>query len=185
MFLAFFQCNGYLFVFTRCATNHFGPPPLHLDLFISKQNRNSFLHSFISIMSLSGVRVSDGAVAAFNELKTKKTGRYVMFQITNDTEITVASVGERSSTYEDFVAKLANDQPAYVIFDFEWETADGPRDKILFISWIPDGCKVKSKMLYASSKAALGTALGGGFVEVAGSDVSDIDRESVMHKLKK
>eukprot|EP00744_Colponema_vietnamica_P004000 GILI01006043.1.p1 GENE.GILI01006043.1~~GILI01006043.1.p1 ORF type:complete len:151 (+),score=57.04 GILI01006043.1:43-453(+) len=136
-------------------------------------------------MSLSGVRVSDGAVTAFNDLKTKKVGRYVTFVITNDTEITVATIGERKETYEEFVAKLDKSAPLYAIFDFEWETADGPRDKILFITWIPDGSKVKAKMLYASSKAALGSALGGGFVEVAGSDVSDIDRDTLMHKLKK
>lgn len=136
-------------------------------------------------MSLSGVRVSDSAVAAFNELKTKKVGRYVVFTIANDTEIVASRVGDRASSYEDFVATLDSATPAYVIFDFEWETADGPRDKILFISWIPDGCKVKSKMLYASSKAALGSALGGGFVEIAGSDVSDVDRDAVMLKLKK
>lgn len=136
-------------------------------------------------MSLSGVRVSDTAVTAFNNLKTKKTGRYVTFGIANDTEITVQNVGERSESYEDFVSKLDNATPLYAIFDFEWETPDGPRDKILFITWIPENCKVKAKMLYASSKAALGSALGGGFVEIAGSDASDIDRSSVMLKLKK
>ena len=58
--------------------------------------------------------------------------------------------------------KLPADEPRYLVMDWDVENDDGCQmSKIFFVSWVPDTCKAKTKMLYASSKQALRNALEG------------------------
>ena len=53
-------------------------------------------------------------------------------------------------------------QPRYVLYDMNYSTDDGrPQAKIVLIFWSPDDGPIMSKMLYASSKSAITTALNG------------------------
>eukprot|EP00831_Metopus_contortus_P021336 TRINITY_DN19522_c0_g1_i2.p2 TRINITY_DN19522_c0_g1~~TRINITY_DN19522_c0_g1_i2.p2 ORF type:complete len:100 (-),score=24.49 TRINITY_DN19522_c0_g1_i2:87-386(-) len=59
------------------------------------------------------------------------------------------------------------------------------RSKIMFVVWAPDTAKVKSKMLYASSKDNLRKKFVGIGVEVQATDLSEIDYKEVEDKVKR
>ena len=134
---------------------------------------------------MSGIPASDECIAAFENLKTKKTHRYLIFTIKDNKEIVVADVGAREETYENFLAKIEKETPCYSIFDFEYDSDDGgKRGKLVFLCWIPDVAKVKAKMIYASTKDNLKRKIEGGLVEVQATDASELCYEAVLAKVK-
>lgn len=66
--------------------------------------------------------------------------------------------------------------PRYAVYDFTFELSpgEGSRNKILFIAWSPDEGPRKPKMLYASSKIALKSALSGIATEIQAHDTGDL-----------
>ena len=135
-------------------------------------------------MAMSGVTVNDEVVTAFTAMKTKKAHRFLLCSI--DGEVKLTHSADPSATFEDFRAMLKDDEPVYAAFDYEWDHEDGgKRSKILFISWIPDTAKVKPKMLYASTKDAVKTALGGGVVEVQATGPDEVTTDYIMSRIGK
>ena len=71
--------------------------------------------------------------------------------------------------------KLPADEPRYLVMDWDVENDDGCQmSKIFFVSWVPDTCKAKTKMLYASSKQALSNALEGVHLDHQATDYDEI-----------
>ena len=58
-------------------------------------------------------------------------------------------------------------------------TTDDGREfsKLFFISWVPDSCKAKEKMLYASSKQSLRNALSGVHLDHQAADMDDVMKD--------
>jgi cofilin len=135
-------------------------------------------------MAMGGIPVDDVCVSTFNELKTKKAHRFILFTIQDNKLVTVKTVGERSKTYDDFLATLSNDEPCYAVFDYEYTHEDAQRARIVLINWIPDTAKVRSKMIYASTKESLKTKIEGGLVEIQATDASEVCAEAVLAKIK-
>jgi cofilin len=131
----------------------------------------------------SGIAVDDSCVTAFNDMKLKKASRYLIFQIEGETAIKVSSTGARDKTYDDFVAELGKEQPAYAVFDFDYDFEGAPRNKLLFISWIPDTAKIKAKTVYASTKDSLVQKIGSGTFGIQASDYSQVAKEAVLKKV--
>ena len=68
--------------------------------------------------------------------------------------------------------------PASVPARVSATTADDRHiDKIFFVSWVPDTCKAKTKMLYASSKQALRNALDGVQLDHQATDYDEVTPE--------
>ncbi|KAG6833446.1 cofilin [Tephrocybe sp. NHM501043] len=127
----------------------------------------------------SGVGVNELCIAEFQQLKLKKKYKYIIFTLSKDSTEIVVEKTSTSEDYDDFVADLPETECRWAIYDFEFEKEGaGRRNKITFISWAPDTAKVKQKMLFASSKDALRTALTGVAVEVQGTEFSEIAYES-------
>ncbi|KAJ2993506.1 cofilin [Globomyces sp. JEL0801] len=127
----------------------------------------------------SGVQVQDIAVEVFQELKLKKSYRYIIFSLSDDfTTIGVLHKSEKG-TYDEFLSQLPKDGCRYAVYDFEFPTPDGIRNKLLFYAWSPDTAKIKQKMLYASSKDGLRKKLDGVYTEVQGTDLSEVSYETV------
>jgi len=137
----------------------------------------------------SGVAVNDACLDIFQELKLRKKYKYILYKLSDDRkEIVLESAVESSSgaTYDDFVASLPAEDCRYAIYDFEYEKpGEGIRNKICFITWSPDTAKIKSKMVYASSKDAIRKKLVGFAVEVQGTDFSEVDYEIVLEKVQR
>eukprot|EP00759_Apiculatamorpha_spiralis_P000648 PhF_6_TR10249/c2_g1_i1/m.15892/K05765/CFL; cofilin len=132
---------------------------------------------------ISGIAVADECMVAFDEIKKKKAYRYVLFSIKDDKAVAVESKGDRSVTYAQFVEGLPKDKPAYIVFDFEYPKDGVTVSKLVFISWIPDIAKVKSKMMYASTKDSIKSKIEGGLVEIQATDLSEISPEFVLSKV--
>ncbi len=49
----------------------------------------------------------------------------------------------------------------------------------------PDGAKIKSKMIYASSKEALRKSLNGIAVEIQGTDFDEVSHDTVLEKINR
>jgi len=133
---------------------------------------------------MSAVPVEDRCIEVYNEMKLKKTKRYVIYKIDNE-KIVIEAEGEPTETYADFVAKLPSDEPRYAVVDFTFQTDDGrPQNKLLFVLWCPDDSNVKKKMVYASSKDNIKRKLVGVAKELQANDPSEVDEEEVKKLMK-
>merc|ERR1712224_154013 len=134
----------------------------------------------------SGVGVSDECVQKFQELKLGHKLRYVLYRLSDDlSEIVIDKEGQPSAEYTEFTAALPKDDCRYAVYDFEYDQPDGggKRSKILFVLWSPDTAKIKSKMLYTSSKDGLRKKLVGIGTEIQATDSSEIDFDTVLDKV--
>ena len=66
------------------------------------------------------------------------------------------------------------------VFDFQATTADGQiLNKLIFFNWAPDTARVKSKMMYASTKDFFKGHLDGISAEFEASDLDEITESAV------
>eukprot|EP00163_Fabomonas_tropica_P012295 TRINITY_DN23554_c0_g1_i1.p1 TRINITY_DN23554_c0_g1~~TRINITY_DN23554_c0_g1_i1.p1 ORF type:complete len:140 (-),score=47.73 TRINITY_DN23554_c0_g1_i1:242-661(-) len=131
----------------------------------------------------TGIAVNDDCVNEFNELKLRHSSRFVIYRISEDmSEVIVEHKAPPETSYDDFVAKLPQDDCRYAVYDFEYDAPDGSgkRNKILFIVWSPDTARIKSKMVYASTVSAVKRGLVGIAREVQATDASEIAHESLL-----
>ncbi len=131
--------------------------------------------------SMSGISLSEDAVNIFYLVRSKSRYRWVLWKINDGaTEVVIDAVGEPSSTYSDFLHALPENDCRYAVYDYEFVGGDGQtHNKIVFINWAPDTAKVKSKMMYASTKDFFKSNLEGLSVEFQGSDFDEISDEEV------
>jgi len=134
----------------------------------------------------SGVKVNDACVEAYQDLKLKKSSRYVIFKVNADnTEIVVDKVAPTTATYAEFKHDLPDDDTRYAVYDFPFTLEGGLRNKILFVVWAPDTAKLKRKMIIAASKEAFRKKLVGIGAEIQATDRSEIEESSVLEKVAK
>ncbi|KAF8414953.1 actin depolymerizing factor [Boletus edulis BED1] len=131
----------------------------------------------------SGVKVTDECLTTFQNLKLGKKLKYIIFNLNKDlTEIVVEKSSEESD-YEKFIQELPTDGCRWAVYDFSFEKeGEGRRNKLYFISWAPDNAKVKSKMVFASSRDALRRKLDGIALEIQGTDLDEVSYETVLAK---
>ncbi|OJJ37101.1 hypothetical protein ASPWEDRAFT_26516 [Aspergillus wentii DTO 134E9] len=91
--------------------------------------------------------------------------KFIIFKVSDDQKTIEIEEASTDPNYETFRNKLAevkeaNGKPAprYAVYDVEYEH-EGKRNKIVFISWVPSGCNIRSSMIYASSREGFKTAL--------------------------
>lgn len=127
--------------------------------------------------------VDDEVCTTFNsfKLQTGEKLRYYIYTIENKKTIIIESKGDRTKSYEDFVAELPENDCRYGLIDLDFKTTDGrPTSKLVFITWNPDTANVRSKMLYSGSKEALKTALNGVGIHINATDHSELDLETAI-----
>ena len=96
----------------------------------------------------------------------------------SDLTTRVRHVPQADFKFQDLLDKLPADEPRYLVLDWNVENDDGCQlSKIFFVSWVPDTCKAKTKMLYASSKQALRNALEGVHLDHQATDYDEITPE--------
>uniref|UniRef100_A0A453CNX6 ADF-H domain-containing protein n=2 Tax=Triticinae TaxID=1648030 RepID=A0A453CNX6_AEGTS len=131
--------------------------------------------------SASGMAVSDECKLKFQELKAKRSFRFITFKINEQSQqVVVDRVGQPGETYADFTATIPADECRYAVFDFDFVTDENcQKSKIFFISWSPDTSRVRSKMLYASSKDRFKRELDGYQVELQATEPSEMTLDIV------
>ncbi|XP_031483118.1 actin-depolymerizing factor 1 [Nymphaea colorata] len=126
--------------------------------------------------SASGMAVNDECKLKFLELKAKRIHRFIVFKIDEKLQqVTVDKIGGPSESYDDFTACMPANECRYAVFDFDFITSENcQKSKIFFIAWSPDTSRVRSKMLYASSKDRFKRELDGIQVELQATDPSEM-----------
>ncbi|WOL10528.1 actin-depolymerizing factor 1 [Canna indica] len=134
--------------------------------------------------SASGMAVNDECKIKFLELKAKRNFRFIIFKIDERIQqVAVEKLGEPGESYEDFTACLPADECRYAVFDLDFVTDENcQKSKIFFISWAPDTSRVRSKMLYASSKDRFKRELDGIQVELQATDPSEMSFDIIKSR---
>ncbi|XP_074563598.1 actin-depolymerizing factor-like isoform X2 [Curcuma longa] len=138
----------------------------------------------ISANSASGMAVNDECKLKFLELKAKRNFRFIIFKIDEAIQqVTVEKLGKPGESYDDFTSSFPPNECRYAVFDFDFVTDEHcQKSKIFFISWAPDASKVRSKMLYASSKDRFKRELDGIQVELQATDPSEMSLDIVKER---
>ncbi|XP_010443774.1 PREDICTED: actin-depolymerizing factor 3 [Camelina sativa] len=128
----------------------------------------------------SGMAVHDDCKLKFMELKTKRTYRFIVYKIEEQQkQVMVEKIGEPNQSHEDLAASLPADECRYAVFDFDFLTAeDVPKSRIFFVAWSPDTARVRSKMIYASSKDRFKRELDGIQIELQATDPTEMDLDT-------
>ncbi|KAJ8642330.1 hypothetical protein MRB53_019024 [Persea americana] len=134
------------------------------------------IRSFKMANAASGMAVNDDCKLKFLELKAKRTYRFIVFKIDDVLkQVIVEKLGEPTQSYDDFAASLPENECRYAIYDFDFVTEENcQKSKIFFIAWSPDTARVRSKMLYASSKDRFKRELDGIQVELQATDPTEM-----------
>jgi len=143
----------------------------------------------------SGVSVAPAAKTTYEEIKKDKKYRYIIYHIKDEKTIDVETVGQRDATYAEFLETLQNykNECRYCVFDFPANipvegTPDATPmsvDRLVLMTWCPEGAKIKQKMLYASSYDALKKALVGVYKYVQACDFEEASQEAVEDAFRK
>jgi len=127
----------------------------------------------------SGMAVDDECKLKFLELKAKRSYRFIVYKIEQQ-QVVVDKLGEPNESYEDFTASFPDNECRYAVYDFDFTTAENcQKSKIFFIAWSPDIAKVRSKMVYASSKDRFKRELDGISFELQATDPSEMSLDIV------
>ncbi|KAL8504653.1 hypothetical protein ACS0TY_016001 [Phlomoides rotata] len=134
--------------------------------------------------AVSGMAVHDDCKLRFLELKAKRTHRFIIYKIEEkQKQVIVEKVGEPAQTYEDFTANLPVDECRYCVFDFDFVNAENcQKSKIFFIAWSPDTSRIRSKMIYASTKERFKRELDGIQVELQATDPTEMDLDVIKSR---
>ncbi|CAN6345030.1 unnamed protein product, partial [Urochloa humidicola] len=130
----------------------------------------------------SGMAVDDECKLRFLELKAKRTHRFIIYKIDEKKKmVVVEKVGEPVLNYDDFAAALPANECRYAIFDYDFVTEENcQKSKIFFIAWSPDTARVRSKMIYASSKERFKRELDGIQVELQATDSAEVGLDVIQ-----
>ncbi|KAM3417545.1 Cofilin [Cercospora zeina] len=147
------------------------------------------------------VTVAPECITAFNELKLGKDTKWIIYKISDDWKEIVVEETSNDPDYSKFREKLVSAQSKskrgadaplgiggrYAVFDVQYEAPGGAgqRNKITFISWVPDDAPQYPRMMYSSSKDALKRALNGLAADVQANDADDIEYDTIVEKVAK
>ncbi|KAF7232056.1 hypothetical protein EG68_11616 [Paragonimus skrjabini miyazakii] len=133
----------------------------------------------------SGVKCNQACIDAFNDLKLRKTYRYILFHIYNNEEIQILRKADRSATYDDFKQDLLDamdeGEGRYAVFDYECPTK---MPTLIFVSWTPSVLNIRKKLIYAASKDAIQKKLIGIKHAVEANDLDEIEEEEIRKKFE-
>ncbi|KAK1397871.1 Actin-depolymerizing factor [Heracleum sosnowskyi] len=127
----------------------------------------------------SGMGVADQCKDTFLELQRKKVHRYVIFMIDEKkNEVVVEKTGGPAESYDDFTSSLPENDCRYAVYDYDYVTSENcQKSKIFFMAWSPATSRIRSKMLYATSKERFRREMDGVHYEIQATDPTEMDLE--------
>lgn len=123
------------------------------------------------------IELSDDALSFYNSLKLESAYFGGILRIEQESHVVVDTILPNGSTYADFRRTMEDcpHEPRYaVIRDL--------KNKIAFISWLPDKAATRSKMLYASNKESLKAALVGIEVDITATTYDELSYDAIMER---
>lgn len=140
--------------------------------------------AFRTASASSGLGVAEHCKNTYMELQRKKVHRYVVFKIDEkNKEVVVEKTGGPAESYDDFLASLPENDCRYAIYDYDFVTSENcQKSKIFFIAWSPSVARIRSKMLYATSKERFRRELDGIHYEIQATDPTEVDLEVIQDR---
>ncbi|KAL0324310.1 UNVERIFIED_CONTAM: Actin-depolymerizing factor 1 [Sesamum calycinum] len=128
--------------------------------------------------------VHDECKLRYLDLKAKRNYRFIIFKIEETIQqVVVEKLGQPDESYDDFSSSLPDDECRYAVYDFDFITNENcQKSKIFFIAWSPDTSRVRSKMVYASSKDGFKRELDGTQVELQATEPSEMSIDIVKSR---
>ncbi|KAL0331252.1 UNVERIFIED_CONTAM: Actin-depolymerizing factor 1 [Sesamum angustifolium] len=128
--------------------------------------------------------VHDECKLRYLDLKAKRNYRFIIFKIEETIQqVVVEKLGQPDESYDDFSSSLPDDECRYAVYDFNFITDENcQKSKIFFIAWSPDTSRVRSKMVYASSKDGFKRELDGTQVELQATEPSEMSIDIVKSR---
>ncbi|KAJ0786674.1 putative actin-depolymerizing factor domain, ADF/Cofilin, ADF-H/Gelsolin-like domain superfamily [Helianthus anomalus] len=120
----------------------------------------------------------------FLELKAKRNYRFIVFKIEDKTQqVVIEKLGQPNESYADFQKNLPANECRYAVYDLDFTTVENcQKSKIFFFAWCPDSSRVRSKMIYASSKETFKRELEGIQLELQATDVGEMSLDIVKSR---
>mmetsp|Transcript_2771 Transcript_2771/g.3820 ORF Transcript_2771/g.3820 Transcript_2771/m.3820 type:complete len:142 (-) Transcript_2771:94-519(-) len=116
---------------------------------------------------MSGIKVNSAAIKTFEAMKKNRTHKFLLFEIKKEKVVIMdEKTGNKelnpSAGYPDFIKALCVEKhAAWGVIDYEAKKPDGSiLNKLVLISWCPDDCGVRVKMLHGSTTNTLKSKLG-------------------------
>lgn len=129
-------------------------------------------------MHASGIRVDDAAKSAFVEASADASTLFLRYRISNDTFVRadtgkLASDNEPVANWAALRGALSQTatEPCFLVT----RSVNREPGKWLLIFFMPEGCTVRDRMVYASSASALKEGLGEGNFEATTFNISKIE----------
>ncbi|KAI6655915.1 Cofilin/actin depolymerizing factor [Oopsacas minuta] len=161
----------------------------------------------MSRASITGIEVTSECIEAMNRVN-KRTARAVIFYIKEQTCICVETLIEDRELIVDLkdthetaekrtgslFAKVVDilkeadvtrgrNEPRYIFTNLVCEKKGRVVDKMVLFHFNPEGCGVREKMIYASSKGALGMLASMSFLHLHLSNYDDFEFEEVKKQV--
>nr|KAJ0201778.1 hypothetical protein LSAT_V11C600301480 [Lactuca sativa] len=127
--------------------------------------------------------VNDECKLKFLELK-KRNYRFIVFKIEDKShQVVVEKLGQPNESYNDLLNNLPSNECRYAVFDLDFVTKENcQKSKIFFFAWSPDSSRVRSKMIYASSKDRFKRELDGIQFELQATDVGEMSLDIIKSR---
>mmetsp|Transcript_44653 Transcript_44653/g.71768 ORF Transcript_44653/g.71768 Transcript_44653/m.71768 type:complete len:142 (-) Transcript_44653:98-523(-) len=116
---------------------------------------------------MSGIKVTPSAIKTFEAMKKNRTHKFLLFEIKKEKVVIMdEKSGDKKenpdATYDDFIKVLCVDKHAgWGVIDYEAKKSDGSiLNKLVLVSWCPDDCGVRVKMLHGSTTNTIKSKLG-------------------------
>ncbi|EDV99816.1 cofilin/actin-depolymerizing factor homolog [Drosophila grimshawi] len=141
----------------------------------------------------SGIQVSMECNDIFEQIHKFKQHRYVILAIKEESEISIEIVGRRDAGYDDFLVDLRKGGPEqcrYAVYDYAYHhqcqgtSSTSLKERIFMMLWCPMQAKIKDKMLYSTSFAALKQQLIGVHKYIQATELDEASRECVEKQLR-
>ena len=118
---------------------------------------------------------ADPIVQAFNDVNQRRK-RWAIVKVDTSSNYTLEATGERDDGIEQCKAALPNNEPRYVLFDFEAQKEDGSKlNKTVFVAYSPDDCTSMPMKFALMNYAAAVKAKASYSVEKQINDINDFN----------
>lgn len=141
----------------------------------------------------SGIQVAPDCKTVFEEIRRSKSHRYAIFIIKDECKICVELIGSRDADYEQFLEDLRKGGPEecrYAVYDYPYHhqcqgaSSTCLKEKLFLMLWCPMQAKIKDKMLYATSFAAIKKELYGIQKYIQATDLDEACSQCVEEQLR-
>uniref|UniRef100_A0A1X7TW42 ADF-H domain-containing protein n=2 Tax=Amphimedon queenslandica TaxID=400682 RepID=A0A1X7TW42_AMPQE len=149
-----------------------------------------------TIMSMGGTEVSPDVKATFDSIKNHHAKKWAFFEIDRSKRVVLTQSGERRDTKtreedkkifeEEVKAKLRDDQPLYILYDFQFTNKAGRFiQKVAFIPWVSKTARIKDQMSFSSAKDAVRKCFTGISIEYQFTDIGEVDYDTLADEVER